>query len=85
MNKLNDYSDEQLIEALEERGFSCTSESTGYVGYVATLECSAGNDSVGNMWIETHIVNGQTTVEELMEWKNSKAGCHGRLMITKAT
>jgi hypothetical protein len=82
MSRLNDYSEEELVRELETRGVSCTSESAGYV---ATLECSAGNESVGNMWIENLICNGQTTIEDLFEWKAKKSGCHGRFLISKAT
>jgi len=80
--KLNDYSDGELILELETRGVSCTSESAGYV---ATLECSAGNGSVGNMWVENFICNGQTTIEDLFDWKAEKSGYHGRFLISKAT
>ena len=53
--------------------------------YVIVLECSAGNDSVGNMWLETYICSSKTTLEEIMKWKSEKPGRGGRLMITEAS
>ena len=53
--------------------------------YVIVQECSAGNDSVGNMWLETFICNSKTTIEEIMRWKSNKSGSGGRLMITEAS
>lgn len=53
--------------------------------YVATLECSDGNASVGNMWLEHHVCTAQTTIEELMAWKAKQRGGHGKLTIAKAT
>ena len=52
--------------------------------YVIVLECSAGNDQVGNMWLETFICNSETTIAEIMKWKEEKHG-NGRLMITEAS
>lgn len=52
--------------------------------YVAVLECSAGNETVGDMWTETHICTASTTIFEIMEWKNKHPQGH-RLSITKAT
>ena len=51
--------------------------------YVAILECSAGNDTVGDMWLETLICKSNTTVEELIEWKKEKYS-KGKLIITEA-
>lgn len=53
--------------------------------YVIVLECSAGNDSVGNMWLETYICNPETNLKEIMKWKEEKTGRGGRLMITEAS
>lgn len=53
-------------------------------GYVAVLECSAGNETVGDMWVETHVCAAATTIAELMAWK-SKHPNGKRLSITKAT
>ncbi len=52
--------------------------------YVAILDCCTGNGAVGEMWSETHICSGETTIDELMEWKN-KNSCGYRLIITRAT
>jgi len=59
-------------------------DTTANNDYVAILECSAGNDTVGDMWTETHICKGTTTIDELMEWKK-KHGNGKRLSIAKAT
>ena len=53
--------------------------------YVIVLECSTGNDSVGNMWLETYICKPETTIEEIIKWKEEKSGRGGRLMITEAS
>ena len=53
--------------------------------YVAVLECADGNDVAGTAWIETHICTGETTLAELMAWKEKQRGAHGKLSITKAT
>jgi len=52
--------------------------------YVIVLEQSAGNDQVGDMWLETTICNSETTIREIMEWKETKRS-KGRLMITEAS
>jgi len=52
--------------------------------YVIVLECSAGNDQVGDMWLETFICRSETTIAEIMEWKAKKYS-RGRLMITEAS
>ena len=63
---------------------SDVSKSTETDCYVAILDCCTGNESVGEMWSETHICNGKTTIDEIMEWKK-KNSCGYRLTITKAT
>ena len=52
--------------------------------YVIVLECSDGNDQVGDMWLETFICNSETTIAEIMKWKEEKHS-KGRLMITEAS
>jgi len=42
--------------------------------YVIVFECSAGNDSVGNMWLETYICKPETTIGEIIKWKEEKPG-----------
>ena len=36
--------------------------------FVVILDRSAGNESVGEMWQETKIFNGDSTLEEVMKW-----------------
>ena len=54
---------------------------------VAIKERSAGNESVGDMWLETAIFNEDTPVKEIVEW--SKFGhsfiSPGKLIITTPT
>ena len=52
--------------------------------YVVILECSAGNDRVGDMWLETLICKPTTTVKELIDWKKEKYS-KGKLIITEAS
>ncbi len=37
---------------------------------VATIEMSAGNESVGEMWEETKIFSIKSSLEEVMVWAN---------------
>jgi len=52
--------------------------------YVAILECSQGNDTVGDMWLETLICTPTTTVKELIDWKKENYS-KGKLIITEAS
>ena len=52
--------------------------------YVAILECSQGNDRVGDMWLETLICKSTTTVKELIDWKKENYS-KGKLIITEAS
>lgn len=36
--------------------------------YVIIRDMSDGNESVGEMWQETKIFNGDSTLDEVMEW-----------------
>ncbi len=36
--------------------------------YVIIRDMSAGNESVGEMWQETAIFSGDSTLEEVMKW-----------------
>ena len=38
------------------------------MNYVVIRDMSAGNESVGEMWQETKIFDGNATLEEVMEW-----------------
>ena len=40
--------------------------------YVIIRDMSAGNDSVGEMWQETKIFHGNTTLDEVMKWALSE-------------
>lgn len=59
-------------------------ESNEAAGYVAMLECSCGNESVGDMWVEAHVCTSETTIAELMQWKRKHPNGK-RLSITQAT
>lgn len=50
-----------------------------YTRIIATQEKSAGNDSVGDMWIETKSFPKETPISEIIEWAGR---CSGRLIIT---
>lgn len=50
---------------------------------VILQECSAGNESVGNEWVETGIFEDTQTLAEVLEWRKQLGrGEQGRLMIT---
>ena len=36
--------------------------------YVVIRDMSAGNESVGEMWKETKIFEGSTTIDDVMAW-----------------
>jgi hypothetical protein len=44
--------------------------------FVAIQECSAGNESVGNMWLSTATFAPDATLREVYDWaqKNSRSG-----------
>ncbi len=51
---------------------------------VIIQECSAGNESVGHMWLETTICTEKTTIKEILDWQTTlPSGAGGRLIITK--
>lgn len=47
---------------------------------IALKECSAGNETVGDMWIEAKSFPEDTPLSEVVKWGDSKG--RGRLMIT---
>ena len=49
---------------------------------IAVKERSAGNESVGSMWIETKVFCPETPVIEIIDW--SQPDKYGRLIITIA-
>lgn len=50
-----------------------------YTKIIAIKERSAGNDLVGDMWIETKSFDVATPVKEIMYWAND---CSGKLILT---
>ena len=53
---------------------------------VAIIEKSAGNERVGNMWLETKIFGLNTKIEDIIKWAygNLRTSGQGRLIITIA-
>jgi hypothetical protein len=57
--------------------------------YVVIREMSAGNESVGEMWKETKVFDGNATLEEVMLWANDVAvtrnmASRKNIILTKA-
>jgi len=52
-----------------------------YTHIVATGEKSGGNDSVGDMWLETKVFNKETTIDKIIDWAY-EASITGKLIIT---
>lgn len=50
-----------------------------YSRIIATKERSAGNDVVGDMWIETSSFEKETPIEKIIEWAGNNCG---KLIIT---
>lgn len=50
-----------------------------YENIIATKERSAGNDSVGSMWLETKSFNSETPIWKIIDWAKD---CDGKLIIT---
>mgnify|MGYP006909290077 CR=1 FL=1 len=55
--------------------------SGSYKRVIATAERSGGNESVGDMWIETKTFDRKTPIEDIVHWANMKQ-CSGKLIIT---
>jgi hypothetical protein len=53
-----------------------------YKEVIAVKECSAGNETVGTMWIETKTFHKDTPVSEIIAWAESSSKCNGKLIIT---
>ena len=53
--------------------------------FVVIVDNSAGNDSVGEMWQETKIFNGDATLEEVMQWatRNTSNMSKKHIQITR--
>jgi len=54
----------------------------GIMKIIAVKERSAGNESVGSMWLETKIFCPGTPILEIIDW--SQPDKYGRLIITVA-
>lgn len=52
------------------------------VQVIVIVDCSDGNDSVGDMWKETRIFDEDDTLASVMEWASKKKGQN--ITITKA-
>jgi len=50
-----------------------------YTDIVAISERSSGNDTVGNMWVETKVFNKNAPIDEVIQWAK---GTSGKLIIT---
>jgi len=55
----------------------------GFTHIVAVGEKSGGNESVGDMWLETKVFPKETTMEKIIFWAK-KVDISGRLIITVA-
>lgn len=52
-----------------------------YQQVVAIAEKSAGNESVGDMWLETKIFNKDTLLSDVIDWA-TELDVSGKLIIT---
>jgi len=50
-----------------------------YTRVIAIKEKSSGNESVGDMWIETKTFSKDAPISEIIKWAND---CNGKLTIT---
>jgi len=50
-----------------------------YTRVIAIKEKSSGNESVGNMWVETKTFPKDTPISEIIKWAKD---CCGKLTIT---
>jgi len=49
---------------------------------VAMVECSAGNDSVGTMWIQTRVFNTSEPIANVMRWVETLSShCIGKVIL----
>jgi len=56
--------------------------------YVIIKNMADGNETVGEMWNETKVYEGSSTLDEVMKWANPKIvgtrkPSHKNIMITK--
>jgi len=50
--------------------------------YVVIVDHSAGNESVGEMWKETKVFQGHTSLDEMMEWATGNEDYPSKKNIT---
>jgi hypothetical protein len=68
-------------ESYTSYGLGENNYKANYTRMIAIGEKSSGNDSVGDMWIETKSFNIDTPVSEILKWA-WKNGVSGKLTIT---
>ena len=56
-------------------------DTTNLSQAIATVERSAGNESVGDMWIETSTFPLTAPLKDVIDWAKKKQ-CSGRLILT---
>lgn len=54
-------------------------EAKSYDCVIAIKEMSAGNESVGNMWLETKQFDKNVSVDDIIKWASD---CCGKLIIS---
>lgn len=50
-----------------------------YEKVIAVKQMSAGNETVGDMWVETKSFDAETPIKEIVNWARN---CRGKLIIT---
>lgn len=50
-----------------------------YKRVIAHKEQSAGNETIGDMWVDTATFSPETPISEIVEWAKN---CSGKLFIT---
>ena len=50
-----------------------------YARIIALKEKSSGNETVGNMWVETKTFSKNTQISTIIDWAKD---CNGKLIIT---
>lgn len=55
-----------------------------YENVVAIVERSGGNESVGNMWLDTKIFSKETPISKIIAWADTSNSSSGKLIITIA-
>lgn len=52
-----------------------------YTKVVAIVERARGNETVGQMWLETKTFPKETSIEKIIEWAKDR-DCDGKLILT---